>query len=952
MRSTARKRRGVGGASLAVAAVSGLILSALPAANATPEDLPAAPGVAVTGDRTDNAETDTPSMVTGLQATTEPGQSAAQAARGFLAAQQGRFHIDNPARTLTEVATHRTPGQEVVRFQQQYQGVDVLGAQYVVRMETTQDARTVTGTSGKYFTDLSLESVQPSVSEEVAVERAVAAVGTQFGPAPLRRDALTDAADTPLTGTAQGLTILPRGDGVLTRHVTVTGVNSADGTPVRQEVYVDAQAGFPVLSYSSIKSFASADQATARGAAATSGAAATATPTSTQLVTEGTGVRYNGSEVPLNLYQAANGSYQMYDYGFRDDATPFVGTLLGTWDARGVDATHAAGGWPSSVKIFASDSTHLEGEFTESGAVDAHWAAHQVYDYYRTHFGRKGLDDKDGFINSLVGVTANGGPYLNAFWDGTKMVYGQGAGEYRTFSADTDVVGHEMTHGVIQHSANLVYAGQPGAVSEAIADYFGNAIDLEAEGMSMSDPDAGLLGEDLCRTLSPRECALRDLDNDLTTYDDLIGTTFAGDNGGVHLNSPIFSGALWDIRHGLGGERADQIVYRALTAYMTPLDGFTDSRAAVIGAAEELGATSAELRTISDSFADHGIVPGWETELGVDTTTLLPYLNIAGTGVGAGGGHYAVSRSNADGSEPYSIWVGDTDGRTEPRLMSPNNGSFNVYADTDGESVVWAEYTGTVIDFWSRPLGRGVATPIVFSHNGPTSSLAVDGDLVVKTVTDYTTGVQHVAYTNTRTGAKGLVDTGTPAVITALPSVKDGRIAYAKMWAASDGYKLGVEVFDTEAGTKTLMPIDPDGVMAIGQTALTSDAVYWIEDNDDTDQRKAAVRGARLDGTGLRELSAETGPAALAAYSLTASEDAVTVTSIAPATDYANETLPKLYQLSIDGKSKRNPSPLRMSCNRGEQIFAAADEGKRVLWLDGTTGETHLVVQDRPKRHC
>lgn len=75
------------------------------------------------------------------------------------------------------------------------------------------------------------------------------------------------------------------------------------------------------------------------------------------------------------------------------------------------------------------------------------------------------------------------------------MVYGTGDAEYRPLSAGPDVVGHEMTHGVIDHSADLVYAGQSGALNEAIADYFGNAVETDVYGVPMDDPDAGLLGE-------------------------------------------------------------------------------------------------------------------------------------------------------------------------------------------------------------------------------------------------------------------------------------------------------------------------------------------------------------------------------------------------------------------------------------------------------------------------
>ncbi|MGX1915501.1 M4 family metallopeptidase [Streptomyces phaeochromogenes] len=103
---------------------------------------------------------------------------------------------------------------------------------------------------------------------------------------------------------------------------------------------------------------------------------------------------------------------------------------------------------------------------------------------------------------------------------------------------------------MIEHSANLVYAGQSGAMNEAIADYFGNAIETDVYDIPVTDPDAGLLGERLCRTKTPRECALRDLNDGRNTAKSLlgvgVGVGFATDNGGVHLNSTIFGGALWD----------------------------------------------------------------------------------------------------------------------------------------------------------------------------------------------------------------------------------------------------------------------------------------------------------------------------------------------------------------------------------------------------------------------
>ncbi|MGW1227497.1 M4 family metallopeptidase [Streptomyces sp. NPDC002530] len=934
----------VGQGVAALLAAAGLVMTALPAAHA--DTAPAA----AASDLTPGTGTDTPSLVTGLNEQVSATVPAADAARGHLRAKSGRYHIaDTSAKDLASLGTTTEKGgKETVRLQQKYRGVPVLGGQYVVRMTKKDGKRAVTGTSGTYFTELKLDTVAPKVSEKAAIERAVGEVAAQFDRGLLRapaKGAKPGKAD--FTGTVGDVTILPQGTGVLTRHITVTGTNPADGSPVQQEVYIDAHSGFPVMRYSGIQTFGATGGATGPAQGAETVDPASTLPAGDELVVNGSGVRYNGQKVDINLYRDIKGSLQMIDYGRRAADSPLDGPMIATYDARGREAASASGVWPAGVTYFSPATPELGEDYTDSGAVDAHWAAGKVYDYYKNHFGRKGLDDKDGFIYSLVGVVSNGKPYNNAFWDGQKMVYGQGGGDYRTFSADTDVVGHEMTHGVVTHTANLVYAGQSGAMNEAIADYFGNAIDLEANGQSMDDPDSGLLGEDLCTTLGPRECALRDLNDGATTSKNFIGVTYGGDNGGVHLNSTIFSGSLWDMRQDLGAEFADQIVYRALSAYMTPLDGFTEGRAAVVAAAKELGATKAQLKIVTRSFDAHGIVPGWEKALGVDTDTLMSKVNIYNTGVGAAGGTYVVSRSNEDGSEPYSVWLGSTSGKGRPQLVSANNGDYNVYANTDGKTVVWADYSSDGVKIMARPVGGGLAK-VVDAIGSNVSGLVVDGDYVAYTVVNPQYGVTNVRYVNMKTGEVGLVDGGRPARVSGLPSVKDGKIAFVKLAPGANGDPvLGVDVFDGATHTTTSMPVDPD-VMGVGQTAITDDGVFWIEDDDATDDGRAAVRRANPDGTNPLTITPEAGAGSLHAYSLSASDDAVNVSTVLPATWWANDTMMKLYQVAPDGKG----GPRRVSCNRGEQAFGDSDEGQRAVWLDGTTGYTDLVKRDRPSGTC
>lgn len=921
-------------------AAAALLAGVVPAAQAAPA-APAAPAAEVIP----GTDTATPALVDGINEPAKSTGSAAEAAVGHLAEKQSRYRIGNPGANLKAVAAQSGKGgTETVRLQQKYKGLDVLGGQYVVRMENKGGKRSVVGTSGKYFTELAAPTAA-TVSEKTAVERAVAAVnrelnGKNLGKKDVRKaQGQKSRAATALTGTAGKLVVLPQGKGVLTRQVTVRGNHPVTGEPVLRQVYIDAKAGFPVLQYSSIKTFGNkpakgAAPKAAQSARKAAGALGAGDAT-------GTGVKTDGTKVDLNLYfDSSRKEYTLSDYA---RMKPTSGNIITTWDARGVEADDAAGKWPSGIKEFGSPVQEFGKDATDAGAIDAQWAATQVYDYYKTKHNRDSLDGRGMTLNSLVGVTNGGQPWVNAFWDGTKMVYGVGDDEYKPLASDVDVVGHEMTHGVVENTANLVYVGQSGALNEGIADYFGNAIDTNASGMSMDNPESGLLGEDLCRTLSKRECALRDLNDGRTTSKDFLGVAYNVDNGGVHLNSTIFSGALWDIRQDLDKDLADAIVHKALAEYLTPLDGFTEGRNAVVAAAKDLGATTKQQNVIKRSFNAHGIVPGWEDAMGLDSDTLLGKLNTSGTGAGAGGGQYAVSKSNDDGSEPYSIYTGRTDGKGAPKLVSPNDGRFHVYPATDGKNVVWAAFGTTSIDILVRPVAGGPIKKVWSSSTG-LQGLRIDGDVVVWEEND-PFGGRHAAYKNLKTNEQAYVDGGRYHLSSALPSVKDGKVAYAKLWPVNGEYKLDVEVLDTRTKKTNVLP-QKATVESLGQTGISRTHVSWLV--DEVAFGPMAVRRANLDGTKLLDLSPESGDKALYAFDLTASEEAVTVNSQLPDTQYRNETLPKLWQFAASGTREGE----RVSCNRGDQSYAAADTGTRVVWIDGTTSNTDLVVRDRAAGRC
>ncbi|MBB5120194.1 M4 family metallopeptidase [Streptomyces eurocidicus] len=857
--------------------------------------------------------------------------SAADAARGHLAAKASRYRIARPDRDLTPVRTTVAGGLETVRLRQRHRGVDVLGGEYVVRMESKGGERVVTGTSGKYFTGLKV-ATEPEVAAETAVELAVDAVERQLAPRWPDGDA-DHAEEQPLSGTARGLVVLPRGPGVLTWQVTVRGTDTATGLPVLSEVYIEARTGHPVLQYSGIKSFTT--PASAPKGASPPDRSRMPAVTQDGGGTKGSGVRIDGTAVELQVDR----DEARKEYVTRDRSRTEAGggkNLISTWDARGRYWTELVGRWPiPGLKEFGSPTPAFGREATELGVVDAHWAAGKVHDYYKKVHGRDSLDGRGLPVNSLVGFPES--PF--AQWDGTKVIYGGSNQEYRPFSSALDVVGYELTHGVIENSAGLVPAAQSGSLGEAIADYFGNAIQTDLYGLPMDSPDSGLLGETLCRAKGPRACAARDMNDGRTTSKSFQGVAFSNDNGGVHLNSTIFSGALWDIREDLDTALADRIVYKALTQYMSPLDGFTEGRNAVIAAARDLKVTDGQLRAVERSFDAHGIVPDWELALGVDSDLLFGRLN-TDAAVGAGGGWWVTSKSNDDGVEPYSVWAGRVDGTGAPRRISPNDGRYHTRPATDGKTVVWKSTRGSRNpEVLARPLAGGPVKKLFStdSYRADITSLHVEGKVVTFAFHPLRGG-SRVVYL--RMGETDPVyiepSAGGRAAGTGAPSLSNGRIAFSHFGRG----KHDIEVLDVATGHRTVMR-QLGTPLSAGHTAITGTYVYWLA-TEDPEYARTAVRRANLDGTGVVDISPAMGKDALHGMFLTASDEAVTVAAQTP-----DDKLSRLWQLSPDGARLG-----RVSCNRGEQTTYASAGGKQVVWVDRTTGYNDLVVRNRPAGTC
>ncbi|MCQ0000441.1 M4 family metallopeptidase [Streptomyces sudanensis] len=237
-----------------------------------------------------------------------------------------------------------------------------------------------------------------------------------------------------------------------------------------------------------------------------------------------------------------------------------------------------------------------------------------------------GRDSVDGAGLPLEATVHYDRKYANAFWNGERMVFGDGDGEvFEDFTLAVDVIGHELAHGVTQHTANLLYSGQPGALNESVSDVFGSLVKQYTLGQRAGEADwligAGLLSDRV------RGVALRSLKAPGTAYDDdVLGkdpqpatmedyVDTAADNGGVHINSGIPNHAFYLTATELGGyawERAGRIWYDVLTGGKLGerADFAAFARLTVAAARERFGAGGAEAGAVLKAWSAVGVPTG------------------------------------------------------------------------------------------------------------------------------------------------------------------------------------------------------------------------------------------------------------------------------------------------------------------------------------------------------
>jgi Zn-dependent metalloprotease len=512
--------------------------------------------------------------------------------------------LETPTRefVVTTVQTDEQ-GNYHIRMEQQFQAIPVWGGELIAHSNNGAFERV----NGRYFPTPKLLATSATLEESDAINRVKNSIGSDKIKTSWSASDLKLIDGQPFSA---NLFIYHRNN-TLDGECLAWRVIAHPNILSRLVFFVDASSGEILDSYDNTCNFVGHHHAACTG-------------TATQ--DPGTGISLHPSEMLngpvtiqgqdlLNINRTfTNGGWQfgtqvvledasksMFNAGTSNMPSDPVGAIL-TIDGLNTSPENQT----FDYDFIASNST----TFTNLKAgISAHYNAGLSFDYFKTKFNRNSIDGVGGNIVSFVNISeGNGTSMENAFWNGAAMWYGNGGTIFNPLARGLDVGGHEMTHGVVEKTANLVYQGESGALNESFADVFG----------AMIDSDDWKIGEDVVKAgVTPNGC-LRDLSNPHNgassgsnwwqpnhTNEQYAGSN---DNGGVHINSGIPNHAFYLFANNaaVGKTKAEQVYYKALRDYLTKSSKFVDCRIAVIQAATDLyGSSVANLA--ANAFSAVGI---------------------------------------------------------------------------------------------------------------------------------------------------------------------------------------------------------------------------------------------------------------------------------------------------------------------------------------------------------
>ncbi len=409
---------------------------------------------------------------------------------------------------------------------------------------------------------------------------------------------LTLATDARVVRTSALRTVLARN----ARSKAVHGDDRASGS----ELVVDATGATPHLAWEVVTEGMQADGTPSRLATYVDARTGMVIRTEQQIVNvDGTGNTLYSGAVPLSVTKSGT-TYQLRNDGIRGNT--YTSDMK---NKSGGNATLIT----STTTVFGNG---LNSNRATAGA-DAQYGSNETWDYFQNTYGRNGIFNTGAGSYNRVHYGRN---YVNAFWDGSKMTYGDGDGVNFGPLVSLDVAGHEMSHGVTENSAGLTYSGESGGLNEATSDIFGTMVEFYAA--NANDPGDYLIGEEFDLK---KHVGFRRMDNPISDGSSPNCYSTNTKNLDVHYSSGVAnhffyllaegSGAkpIGGVVHssttcngstitGIGRDAAAKIWYKALTEYMTSNTNYAGARTATLNAAGALyGASSTQYAAVAAAWS-------------------------------------------------------------------------------------------------------------------------------------------------------------------------------------------------------------------------------------------------------------------------------------------------------------------------------------------------------------
>lgn len=347
----------------------------------------------------------------------------------------------------------------------------------------------------------------------------------------------------------------------------------------------------------------------------------------------------------------------------------------------------------SAVDFFDNDNNWSQTELgNDKYALDAHWGAEKVFDYWKNVQNRNSIDNQGMNIRSYVHWGNN---IFNAEWTGSYMRYGDGISNSALVSLD--VCAHEFGHGINQYIANIIYEKEAGALNEGFSDIWGAVI----ENWAAPNKNKWLIGEEFnggpLRSMSnPNQHSQPDTYNGTNWYNvnNCTPDPNYNDNCGVHTNSGVlnywfyllsdggsgindFNNAFYV--NGIGITKAANIAYQ--TEYNLiglPNANYSNARTASIQAVQTLyGVGSCE---------EIAVIRAWYA-VGVGANYTAPTLSISGANSICSANVNTTYTLNGAPANAIVTWS-YTSQASNPVILTPNGTTCTVSRNINSNSLV------------------------------------------------------------------------------------------------------------------------------------------------------------------------------------------------------------------------------------------------------------------------